>query len=96
MFSVYWVLANLPYEHRSSLQAIQLALLCKASAVKQYGYEKILHPLLQDLKMLEKHGVFVEQLGECLKGTVLIILVLIPWQGFKRVALWNTLAASAW
>lgn len=71
MFGVYWVLANLPSKHRSSLQAIQLALLCKASEVKQYGYEKVLHPLVQDLKTLETYGVFLEQLGECVKGTVL-------------------------
>lgn len=73
MFSVYWVLANFPSEHRCSLQAIQLALLCIASAVKQYGYDRILHLLVQDLKTLEKHGVYVEQLGECVKGTVLSV-----------------------
>lgn len=73
MFSVYWVLANLPSKYRSSLHAIQLAVLCKASAVKQYGYEKVLHPLVQDLKTLEKHGIFVERLGECLLGTVLCV-----------------------
>lgn len=58
---------------------------------EQYGYEKALHPLVQDLKTWEKYGVFVEQLGECVKGTVplylLIILVLIPWQDFKRTSL---------
>ncbi len=73
MFSVYWVLANLPSKYRSSLHAIQLAILCKASAVKQYGYEKVLYPLVQDLKTLEKHGIFVERLGECVLGTVLCV-----------------------
>ncbi len=61
--SIYWVLANLPSEHRSSLHCIQLAILCKASVVKQYGHADVLHPLVQDLVTLEKHGVYVEQLG---------------------------------
>lgn len=69
---IYWVLANLPAKHRSSLHSIQLAMLCKASAVKEYGYANVLHPL-QDLATLEKHGVYVEQLGECVKGTVLFV-----------------------
>ncbi|XP_056225827.1 uncharacterized protein LOC130164860 [Seriola aureovittata] len=70
---IYWVLANLPSKHRSCLHSIQLAILCRASAIKQHGYAAVLHPLLQDLVTLEKHGVYVEQSGECLKGTVLYV-----------------------
>jgi len=51
---VYWVLANLPTKYRSSLHSLQLSILCKASAVKKYGYADVLHPLLQDLDTLEK------------------------------------------
>ncbi|GAA6087772.1 uncharacterized protein LOC108179280 [Tachysurus ichikawai] len=86
MFTVYWVLAKLPFKYRSSLHAIQLAILCKASAVKQYGYEKVLQPLVQDLKTLEKHGIFIARLGECIGNCsvcLLITLVPIPWQDSK-------------
>lgn len=71
MTSVYWVIANIPPKYRSTLHSIQLALLCKATHVKEYGYAKVLHPLIQDLASLEQHGVFVERLGECVRGTVL-------------------------
>ncbi len=71
--SIYWVLANLPSKHCSSLHCIQLAILCKASAVKQDGYADVHHPLVQDLVSFEKHGVYVEQLGECVKGTLLFV-----------------------
>lgn len=57
MTAVYWVIANVPSEYRSTLHSIQLAVLCKASDVKKYGYAKILHPLIQDLVSLEQHGV---------------------------------------
>lgn len=39
----------------------------------QYGYADVLHPLIEDLTTLEKHGVFVEQLVECVTGTVLFV-----------------------
>lgn len=35
-------------------------------------------------------------LRELFSMYLLTILVLIPWQDFKRVLLWNTLAAFAW
>ncbi len=73
MFSLYWVLANLPLKDRSSLQSIQLAILCRASTVKQHGYTDVLRPFVQDLETLEQHGVYIEQLGDCVKGTVLCV-----------------------
>lgn len=71
--AVYWVIANLPSKYRSTLHSIQLALLCKASDVKEYGYAKIFHPLVKDLVYLEQHGIYVEKLGACIKGTVLYV-----------------------
>lgn len=72
--AVYWVLANLPIKYRSSLHTIQLALLCKANDLKQSGYAKVFGPLLHDLVILEKEGVFIESVGECIQGTVLYVL----------------------
>lgn len=71
--AMYWVLANLPSKYRSTLHSIQLALLCKASDVKEFGYDKILSPLIKDLVYLEQNGIYVEKLGACVKGTVLYV-----------------------
>lgn len=70
MTAVYWVLANMPSKYRSTLHSIQLALLCKVSHVRQYGFAKILHPLIHDLVYLETHGVYVDRLGESVRGTL--------------------------
>lgn len=71
--AIYWVLGNLHPKYRSSLQSIQLALLCKANTIKDHGYSEILRPLVQDLVFLEQQGIYVEQLGATVKGTVLIV-----------------------
>lgn len=73
MSAVYWVIANVPSKYRSTLHSIQLAVLCKSSHVKEFGYAKILRPLIHDLASLEQHGVYVEELGESVKGTVLYV-----------------------
>ena len=68
--AVYWILSNLPPGQHSSLSSIYLAVLCKSSYIKEYGYGKVLEPLLRDLVVLEEHGVFVTQIGKNIKGTV--------------------------
>lgn len=68
--AVYWNLGNLPPGESSSLSSIYLALLCRSDDVKNYGYEKILEPLLEDLSTLESQGIFIAQLGSFIKGTV--------------------------
>lgn len=73
MCAVYWVIANIPAKYRSTLNSIQLALLCNTSTIKQCGYERVLQPLIHDLVSLEQHGVYVEQLGASVKGTVLCV-----------------------
>lgn len=62
---VYWIRGILP-----PLSSIFLAILCKSVDVKIYGYDKVLEPLLQDLKNLEDHGVYITLLGKSLRGTV--------------------------
>lgn len=52
----------------------KLALLCNTSTVKKCGYAKVLQPLIYDLKSLEQNGVYLEQLGESVKGTVLYVV----------------------
>lgn len=53
-------------------QLLQMCELAQPSDVK-FGYTKILHPLIHDLASLEQHGVYVEKLGECVKGTFLYV-----------------------
>lgn len=67
---IYWTLSNLPPSSHSALSAIYLAILCKSDNVKKYGYDNVLHPLLQDVKTLEQEGIFVPLLGKCVKGTI--------------------------
>lgn len=71
--AVYWLLANVPCKYRSSLHVIQLALLCKVPDLQRCGYESVLAPLFRDLCTLEQDGVFVETLGQCIRGTVFCV-----------------------
>ncbi len=73
MCAVYWVIANIPAKNRSTLNSIQLARLYNTFTVKECGYAKVLQSLIYDLKSLEQNGVYPEQLGESVKGTVLYV-----------------------
>ena len=70
---IYWVILNLPIRLRSTLSSIYLAALCKTVHIKQYGYSKVLEPLIRDIEHLEVTGVFVKRLGSCIKGTVVYV-----------------------
>lgn len=71
--AVYWVFASLPSKYRSALHTIQLALLCKVPDLKKNGYKAVFSPLLKDISILEEEGVFIESLGQNLKGTVFCV-----------------------
>lgn len=71
--AVHWVFADIPATLRSSLVSIYLAILCKADDVNQYGYPKVLEPLLKDLKSFND-GIFVPSLGKVVQGTVLAVV----------------------
>ncbi|KAL2078046.1 hypothetical protein ACEWY4_025731 [Coilia grayii] len=74
MCAVYWSLANLPIKYRSALHTIQLAMLCNSKDVQRFGYDKVFAPLLNDLKILEQDGVYIENLGDSIKGTVFSVV----------------------
>lgn len=65
--AVYLTLGNIPVKCRSVLHS--MAILCNSNDVRYFGYEKVFAPLLSDLKTLEV-GVYIEKLGDSLKGTV--------------------------
>nr|XP_020445017.1 uncharacterized protein LOC109953925 [Monopterus albus] len=71
---IYWTLSNLPPGSHSALSSIYLAVLCKSDDLKRYGYDDVLHPLIQDLKVLEQDGLFVPLLGKSVKGTVQVVV----------------------
>lgn len=72
--AVYWAFADLPSKYRSNLHVIQLAALCKVPDVERFGYEKTLGPLLGELCTLERDGVFIESIGQVVKGTVMCVV----------------------
>lgn len=67
-------MGNLPPGSHSALTSIYLAVLCKSDDTKAFGFVKVLEPLIQDLTILEKHGVFVSQLGTFVKGSVQCVI----------------------
>ena len=50
----YYTLGNISPKYRSSLQSIQLFAVLKSSHLQQYGCDKVLEPLMNDIKALEK------------------------------------------
>lgn len=73
MCALYWVIANLHGKYRSTLNSVQLALLCNTETVKECGYERVLYPHLCDLATLEQYGFYIEHLGRSVKDTVLFV-----------------------
>ena len=51
---MYYTLANISPQHRSSLNMIQFVTLVKSQDVTTYGIDKILEPFMEDIKKLEK------------------------------------------
>ena len=49
----YYTLGNLSPKYRSSLQSIQLLIAVKSNFLVRYGADKILKPVLEEIKQLE-------------------------------------------
>lgn len=60
LMSVYFVVGNVHPKYWSQSSGIHLALLARTQPVKNYGLEKILEPLIADLKVLESDGICVQ------------------------------------
>lgn len=61
------------YCRQTSLNSIQLALLCEVNTIRECGYSEVLRPFLQDLVLLKKHGVYVAKMGSNVRGTILYV-----------------------
>nr|XP_054760174.1 uncharacterized protein LOC129266356 [Lytechinus pictus] len=63
LLAVYYMVENIEAQYRSTLSNIHLALLVRNKIAQKYGYEGILKPLITDLKILEKDGIFINVNG---------------------------------
>lgn len=70
MSCFYWTLLNIHPSHRSQLQAIQPCILISYLDMKEFTLEKTIKPLIDDIKILEDTGIFVEKLDTFVKGSV--------------------------
>lgn len=55
---------------RSTLNSVYLALLCKSVDIKRFGYDEVVAPLMKDLAILERDGVYIFSVGQNVKGSL--------------------------
>lgn len=58
--AVYFVIGNIPTKFWSQTDNIHLCLLARTKCVKLYGLDKIMDPLIADVKKLESEGVTIK------------------------------------
>ncbi len=58
--SVYYTLGNLHPKYRSKLDLIQLAGLAKSMDAKSFGLQRLLDPIIAEIKILERTGITIE------------------------------------
>ncbi|KAG9276085.1 hypothetical protein AMEX_G8349 [Astyanax mexicanus] len=71
ILGVYFTLANFDPFYRSSVEHLQLLLLCREVDFKYFGHDKVFSPLLSDIKELETNGLVI--FGNVVKATVFCI-----------------------
>ena len=57
---IYCTILNLPPKFRSSLCNCYLVGLYNSGDVKTYGFQPILHPIVEDIKELERDGLYID------------------------------------
>ncbi|CAI5671395.1 unnamed protein product [Oreochromis niloticus] len=67
---IYFTLKNLPPKVNSVLMNVHLAALFYTEDLKKYGFEEILKPLIDDLKILEIKGILLPFTEEPVFGSV--------------------------
>ena len=60
VIQTFFTLCEIPKHQRSKIDRIQLVAVFKEKLIKQFGYQKIYHRLVEDLKILET-GITVHQ-----------------------------------
>ena len=78
LIGLYMVIGNINKKYRNLIKNIQLVLLCKESNIKIFGYDKILKPLVRDLKILETDGIKIgftdENRTNIFKGSIFAMI----------------------
>jgi hypothetical protein len=69
---IYYKIGNFDQSFKSVDYFTQLAIICEAKYIKKYGFNKVLKPLIEDLKLLETSGIEIEVGGQktIVKGTI--------------------------
>lgn len=68
--ALYFVLRNLPPRFNSAVMNIHLVALFHSDDVKTYGFDSILRPLIDDIKILETQGLDLPFSAEKIYGTI--------------------------
>lgn len=71
MGCIYFILRNLPPKFNSVLTNIHVISLFHSQDLKKYGFDPILKPLIDDIKILEKEGIAVPFSESPLLGSVI-------------------------
>ncbi len=71
ILGVYFTLANLDPFYRSSVENLQLVLLCREEHFKYFGHDKVFSTMLSDIKELETNGLVIS--GHVVKASVFCI-----------------------
>lgn len=66
----YFTINNFPIHINSRLQNIFLVALCYNANIKEFGLNPVLEVIVNEIKVLEKQGVFIESLNTDIKGTL--------------------------
>ena len=72
VLAVYSTLTDILPHNRSTIDQMQLVLLCREKDFKYFGMNKVFEPLIKDLKVLEERGIVLSE-GNVVKGTLVAI-----------------------
>ncbi|KAJ8364594.1 hypothetical protein SKAU_G00134250, partial [Synaphobranchus kaupii] len=68
--AIYFTLQNFSPKYNSCLLNIHLVALFHAQDIKTYGFSKILDPVVQDIKILERDGIRIPLYDQPVYGTI--------------------------
>jgi len=72
ILAMYMTLAEIAPHNRSSIDPMQLVMLCREEDFRFFGQEKVFSTLVNDLKQMEENGIEYGD-GETVKGSVIAI-----------------------
>lgn len=75
LVGVYISIGNIPSYDRSSIDNIQLVLLCQEKDLKFFGFSKMLEILMNDIQILEEKGIEIDfkEASLCMKGSIFAV-----------------------